>query len=396
MTDTVVEIPISGHAFGQSSPAGSSPHPFRAGWSETFLAGPENFLIVEAVKSVFNGQFPPFYNPLVLHGPPGVGKTHLAAGMADTWRRIRGPRSAIHAMALDFARQWTEASETRTTDEFRARYRRPELLAIDDLDALADRPAAQDELLHTIDALLSAGSQVVVTAREAPGEIAGLLPALKARLISGLVVRVAPPGREVRLAAARKFAVLGGLDLSQEAAQALVDGLPEPLSAIWAAIGYLRMSGSIEPSKSLDRRVAELLAERKRNEPSLREIARAVARHFSVRLTDLRSGCRRRAVVTARDVAMYLARTLTGKSFEQIGAYFGGRDHSTVSHGCTKTAQLLKADAILRRAFDQLWRQLDGRAVDPLPTTSAGQFAERPHPSPTQPVASRSATGSEF
>jgi len=382
VTNTVVEIPISGQAFGQASAGCHSPD--RGCWSDVFLAGPENSLVVEAVSSTINGVFP-FYNPLVLYGLSGVGKTHLAAGMADAWRRSRGPRAAIHTTAVDFARQWTDAIEAQATDDFHARYRRPELVAIDDLDPLGDRPVAQEALLHTIDALLGVGSRVVVTARAAPSDIAGLSAALKARLVGGLVVRVAPPGRAVRLAAARKFAGLRGLDLSEEAAAALADGLPDTLSAIWAAVAYLEMSVSIEPSKPIEQRVAEFLAERRAHEPTLREIALAAARHFSVRLADLRSGSRRRAVVMARDVAMYLARTLTGKSFEQIGAYFSGRDHSTVSHGCAKTAELVKTDPSLRDAVDQLSRQFRAPRRDRAASSSPSRSAAR-HPSPSQSV----------
>lgn len=376
MTDTVVEIPISGQSSDQGSAEGNCPE--RGCWSGTFLAGPENSLVVEAVQSTLHRDIP-IYSPLFLYGPSGVGKTHLAAGMVDAWRKSHGPRASIYSTAVDFARHWTDAIEAQAIDDFHARYRRLELLAIDDLDALADRPIAQEQLLHTIDALVGVGSRVVLTARAAPSEIAGLSAALKARLIGGLVVRVAPPGRAVRLAAAHKFAGLRGLELSEAAASALADGLVEPLSAIWAAVACLEMSGSIEPSRPIERRVAELLAARHAREPSLREIALAAARHFSVRLTDLRSGSRRRAVVMARDVAMYLARTLTGKSYEQIGAYFSGRDHSTVSHGCAKTAELVKTDPTLRSAVDQLRRQLGARGAERVATNpTARSSARRP------------------
>jgi len=357
VTNTVVELAISGQA-SREGDGGSSD---KGGWSGTFLAGPENSLVVEAVNHTLNGGYP-IYNPLFFHGPSGFGKTHLAEGMAEAWRKVHGPRASIYVTAVDFARQWTDAIEAQATGEFQARYRRAGLVAIDDLDALGDRRAAQEELLHTVDALTSAGSRVVLTAHAAPGEIAGFSAALQARLVGGLVVRLAPPGRAVRMAAVRKFAGLKGLALSDEAAAGLADALPESLSAIWAAVNYLEMSATVDPDKSIEERVAEYLAERQAGEPSIREIALASARHFSVRLAELRSGSRRRAVVLARDVAMYLARTLTGKSYEQIGAYFYGRDHSTVSHGCAKTADLLKTDPGLRNAVDQLRRQFRGDA----------------------------------
>ncbi len=384
MTDTVVELPISGQAPGQTN------SPDRGCWCGTFLAGPENSLVVEAVYCAIHGGSA-FYNPLVFYGPPGVGKTHLAVGMVDEFRKTHGPRAAIHVTAIDFARQWNDALEAQATDEFHARYRHPKLVAIDDIDVLAERPIAQDELLHTIDALAGAQSRLVLTAHAPPGEIPGFSAGLRARLVGGLVVPVAPPERSVRLAAARKFAAMRGLDLPEEAAAALADGLPETLSAIWAAVAYLETSGSVEPDKPTERRVAEFLIERHGKEPSLREIAVTVARHFSVRVTDLRSGSRRRAVVMARDVAMYLARTLTRKSFDQIGAYFNGRDHSTVSHGCAKTAELVKTDPSLRNAVDELCRQFRGPWRDHLATDPSSRLRARASspPSGRSPLAAR-------
>lgn len=370
MIDTVVEIPISGQLPGHGGADGNQS--YRGSSGDCFLVGPENRLVTEAVNSVLNREFL-IYNPLVFAGPSGTGKTHLATGLVAAWRRQYGHRGAGYVPAIDFARQWTDAVEAQATDEFHSRYRRLDLLAIDDVDVLAEKPAAQEELLHTIDALTASGSRVLLTSRSPPGAVAGMVPALEARLVGGLVIRLALPSRAVRLAAARKFAGLRGVDLPDETAMVLADGLPEPLSAIWAATVHLEVSAQLEPGKTMHQRVREYLAQRNTAEPSLRDIAVATARHFSLRLAELRSSSRRRAVVTARDVAMYLARTLTGKSFEQIGAYFNGRDHSTVSYGCSKTADLVKSDPSLRSAVDQLRRQVratkggPAKASDPCP-----------------------------
>jgi chromosomal replication initiator protein len=314
-------------------------------------------LVRVVVESILAGGFPA-YNPVMLVGPPGSGKTHLAAGLVGSWRQRCGQRSAVYVPAVDFAREWTDAVEAQSTEEFHNRYRRPELVAIDDVDVLGEKPSAQQELLHTVDALVAAGSRLVLTGVSPPGGISGMIPSLQSRLIGGLVVPLALPSRAVRLAAARKFAEVRGFQLSEEAAVALADALPEPLSALWAAVLHLELSARLEAGKATEQQAREYLARRASAEPSLRDIAAATARHFSLRLADLRSASRRRAVVVARDVAMYLARTLTGKSFEQIGTYFNGRDHSTVSHGCTKTAELLQSDPGLRSAVDQLRQQV--------------------------------------
>jgi chromosomal replication initiator protein len=353
--DTVVEVPISGHSLARerSGGNGSGKEPVPA----FFLAGPENRLAGVVVDSILGGGSP-VYNPVVLVGPPGSGKSHLAAGLVGTWRQRFGQRRAVYVPAVDFAREWTDAIETQATEEFHSRYRRAELVAIDDMDVLVPKPAVQQELLHTIDALGAAGGRLVLTSTSTPGLIAGLLPALQSRLVGGLVVPLALPSRETRLAAVARFSQLRAIDLAEDAAALLADGLPGPLSALWAAVLHLGLSAQLDAGKAPEHRVREYLARLTTAPPSLRDIAAATARHFSLRLTDLRSVSRRRAVVVARDVAMYLARTLTGKSFKQIGMYFNGRDHSTVSHGCWKTAELLKTDLTLRSAVDQLRQQI--------------------------------------
>jgi chromosomal replication initiator protein len=355
VVDTVVEIPFSGYSFSHGpadgNGAGEAPAP------SSFLAGPENRLVGVVVESLL-GEESPVYDLVVLVGPPGSGKSHLAAGLVGTWRQRFGQRSAVYVPAVDFAREWTDAMEAQATEEFHARYRRTELAAIDDVDVLASKPVVQQELVHTVDALASAGGRVVLTSTTPPGQIAGLLPTLQSRLVGGLVVPLALPSRGTRLAAVGKFAQLRGIDMTDEAATLLADGLPGPLAALWAAVLHLEVSARLDSGKVPERRVRDYLAGRPTSQPSLRDIAAATARHFSLRLADLRSASRRRVVVVARDIAMYLSRTLTGKSFEQIGRYFNGRDHSTVSHGCWKTGELLKSDPALRNIVEQLREQM--------------------------------------
>ena len=350
--DTVVEIPIPGRWTPSDDGRKGGPDDERT--ARNFLVGPENRLVHAAVESLV-GRVKSIYNPLTLVGPPGSGKSHLAAGLVAVWREQFGPRSATYVPAVDFARQWTDATETHATGDFQERYRRVKLLAIDDADLLASKPAAQQELVHTLDALLLEGGQVVLTFSTPPQRTQGLVERLQSRILAGLVVPLAFPTPSTRLAALRRFASLRQLDLPEEAALVLADGLSGPLSEVWAAVLGLELSARVDGGPITVRRVRDWLAGRDAGEPpALRDIAAATARHFSLKVGDLRSASRRRGVVLARDVAMYLARLLTGKSFEQIGEYFNGRDHSTVSHGCSKTEDLLKSDPVLRMLVDRV------------------------------------------
>ena len=356
VVDTVVCLPIPGHVLPRDDG-----HEEGTGEERSvgqFLLGPENRLLGVALDPLLNGETG-LYAPLVIVGPPGSGKSHVAAGLVALWRRRLGPRSALCVSALDFSHQWTEATETHATDDFQNRYRRVQLLAIDDVELLATKPSAQQELAHTIDALAAEGGLILLTCTARPELIRGFAPRLKSRMQAGLVVPLSLPTAQTRLAAVRQFAALRQLELVEDAAAVLAQGSSGPLCELWAAVLRLELASRVDGGAITARRAAQYLAERgSAKVPTLRDIAVATARQFSVRLGDLRSPSRRRAVVHARDVAMYLARVLTGKSFEQIGTYFHGRDHSTVSHGCSKMAELLKNDPVLSALVDRVRREL--------------------------------------
>jgi chromosomal replication initiator protein len=252
-----------------------------------------------------------------------------------------------------------DAIDTQAVDEFRQRYRRPSLLAIDDVDRLAGKDAAQRELASTLDTILEAGGQVLLTTSVAPGQLPGFLPQLQSRLIGGLTIPLALPGPLARVAIVRRLTELRGIDLGQREAETLALGLPLSVPRLSGALATLQAACESGDPITLQHIRAYLKEQRTAATPSLREIATAVARHFSLRLADLRSPSRRRAVVLARDVAMYLARTLSGTSLKQIGSYFSGRDHTTVSHGCWKTKSLLRTDGAIRDAVARLRVRLE-------------------------------------
>lgn len=369
MVDEITNIPIPGipnHHEGANSRAGAQ---FVL---DRFFAGPENLLVEVAVRSVLNDQ-PGRFNPLFFHGSNGTGKSHLACGIAAQQRhRFRG--GAVCVSAKQFARELADAFEVNAVPEFRTKYRDCSLFVLEDVEALSGRSAAQIELVHTFDALLDRGAQMILTASASPARLNQLLPTLASRLSQGLVVALAPPGVEARMVLLRHLAQLRHIELTESVGQILAEGLCGTVPDLFAAVGEL---ASIAP---LDRGTigAESAREFARRqsavrEPPLADIAVQTARYFGLRLADLRGPSRRRAVVTARDVAMYLARLLTNRSFDQIGEYFGGRDHTTVAHGCRKTGNLLKSDPAIDHAVQKLtekWRT--AQATQSPPNRSQG------------------------
>jgi chromosomal replication initiator protein len=356
MVDGIVDIPLPGRPLGSNGEDGGPAAACH------FLAGPENRLVEVAVRSVID-QPDTNYNPLVLYGPSGSGKSHVAQGLATVWKARSRRDRVVLTTAVDFARELAEAIESQAVEEFRGKYRTANLLVFEDLGRLAlgksGKLSAQEELIHTLDAMLATEGWVIVTASAAPAELAGLLPALQSRLAAGLTIPLAPPGPAARLAVLQQLAVLRKVQLPEPVAQVLADGLTGTVPELAGALIHLAMGDPFD-GKPIDLpSVRRYLAQRNRQQqPSLHEIALATARHFSLRLADLRSPVRRRALVTARGVAVYLARRFAGASLQEIGRYFGGRDHTTIMHSCRKIEEISESDPTIHAAIEQLHKEL--------------------------------------
>lgn len=353
------EIPFPrGSARTQS--AGAKPADTVAGQGRLakFVVGPENALVDVAVEAVLEGRVSA-YNPIVFQGPSGTGKSHLVGGLARGWKASRRALSVVHTTAADFARDLGEAIETQTVSDFHTRYTTASLLALEDLEALAGKWAAQRELLQILDASGDSGQWVVVTARAPPRLLTGFTLRLKARLMAGLTVPLVPPALETRLVILERLAARQKVSLPQTVLRTLAQRLPVTVPGLAGALAQLEFTSRIDGRPIdlalVEEYIAGLEASR---QPPLRDIAHLAARYFSLKLADLRGPSRRRSVVTARGVAMYLARRLTRQSLKQIGRYFGGRDHKTVSHSCRRTVERLKTESVIRQAVAQLESQL--------------------------------------
>ena len=238
------------------------------------------------------------------------------------------------------------------------------LAVFEDVGELAAKPAVQEELVRTLDAIIQGGGQVVVTASAAPRESAGFLPALQSRLSAGLCVSLALPGPETRLAILQRWSECRQFELADSILKLLAEGLAGTVPELLGAMLQLEVPARQDGRPVDARQVRDFLARRDSAlRPKIRAIAAATARHFGLRLGDLRGKSRRRPVVAARDVAIYLCRQFTRESLSSIGEYFGGRDHTTVLHACRKTEELLESDPSVRQAIEVLQRsfQVAGR-----------------------------------
>ena len=323
------------------------------------ILGPENQPVLSAIHRLLCTGLP-CGQPVFFYGPSGCGKTHLARALVKLWRQRENRRSAKYVYSVDFARELAEAIDTKTADEFRERYRRLSFLSVDDVHLLQGRTAAEEELARTLDVLVEAEAAVVMTAAVAPERLNGLVAHLQSRLVAGLAVPVALPGLEARREILRALATSRKMVLEDGVLEALAEGLRGGIPALSGALSRLEAAAQMDGQPITVEAVRRVLKARPgRPRPSIAEIATAAAKYFSLRVRDLRGPSRRQTIVTARDVAMYLARTVTRASLHQIGQYFAGRDHTTVAHACRKTERLLASDGFVRSAVDQLRERLE-------------------------------------
>jgi len=374
MVDGVINIPLRGRPLVETTSADTEGGGQAA--LDHFVAGPENRLAEVAVRGVLAGD-QPRYNPVVLYGASGTGKSHLAWGMANFRSRQLADQSAtdrhvVCASGRTFGRELANAFEVHSVEEFRQKYRECDLLVVEDIGQLAGKAAAQEELVHTIDELINNDAQVVVTSAEHPKQLVRISPALRSRLIGGLTAQLSPPSRAVRTIVLRRLARLRRIELHHAAAAMLTKEIggtvPRLIEALLEMEQPARLDGGVidcELARAyLDNHAA-------RRGPQIRQIAIQTARYFSLRLADVRGPSRRRNVVTARSVAMYLARSLNGANYQEIGQEFGGRDHTTVMHSYRKIKQMLKSDPAIQKAVEHLCERFRVGVQPPSTTRSA-------------------------
>ena len=309
-----------------------------------FVVGPCNELAFAACQAVASDPGKQ-YNPLFIFGGAGLGKTHLliAAGN-EIMERFPGRR--VHYCSSEiFGNELIQAVRFDSIAAFRERYRMVDCLLLDDVHFISGRERTQEEFFHTFNALFEAGKQIMVTSDKMPRDIASLEKRLCTRFEWGLLADMQPPDKETMVAILLKKASEKGMDLSREVAFMLAS---QPESNVRVLEGYLNRVVAVSRFQQcevtadlVNRIMGPLLGERK---ITVEEVIKAVAAHYGVQEADLKGSRKTREVTVPRQVAMYLARNLTGSSFPEIGKAFGNKDHSTVVKGVQKIKKQLGSD----------------------------------------------------
>jgi chromosomal replication initiator protein len=335
---------------------------------DTFVSGPANefaFAVARRVATWSDGHF----NPVLFHGPYGFGKTHLLNALA--WEAIRNEptKRVVYLTAERFTTTFVKALQDKQTAAFKEELRNADLLLIDDVHFVAGKPTTQEELFHTLIALVEDGRRVVMTADRSPTELSEMDPRLRSHLHAGLVCGIEPADRNLRLGILeRKLATLAqqGRFLPSarpEVLQFLADRFTDSVRELEGALNTLvARVGSDLARLTLDEAQTILrphlsCSERK---VTVDHIQKTVAEHYSLKQADLISERRARAVARPRQVAMWLAKQITTRSLPDIGRRFGGRDHTTVLHAVRRIEALKAEDPVIARDVDVLLRKLRG------------------------------------
>jgi len=333
----------------------------------SFVVGRSNTLAHAAARQVAEGRRgdPVMFNPLYIHAGVGLGKTHLL--QAVTWAGNSGSeRKVLYLTAEKFMYGFVAALKTQTALAFKEALRGIDVLVIDDLQFLQGK-STQAEFCHTLNALIDAGRQVVIAADRPPSDLESLDDRVRSRLAGGLVVEMASLGEELRLGILKsRVAAARVHHASFDVPEEVLDYLARTIThngrdlegAINRLLAHSKLNNQPVTLEMAEREVRDLIRPQEPKRIKIEDIQRVVARQYNVSRSDLLSSRRTANVVRPRQVAMYLAKTLTLRSLPEIGRRFGGRDHTTVLHAVRKIEALVAKDTTLSDEVESLKRQL--------------------------------------
>jgi len=328
----------------------------------TFVVGASNHMSHAAAQAVAEKPGV-LYNPLVIYGGVGLGKTHLMHAIGHRILLDR-PDAVIYYMSAEkFMNQMIAGIQAGSSLAFREKYRRADLLLIDDVQFLATKDATQEEFFHTFNALYEAQKQIVLTSDKPPREIAGLEERLVSRFNSGVVTDVKPPELETRVAILQKRAAADRFFLPSEIALLIAShvkgNVRELEGCLLRLIAYTSITGKAEPTADMAQEILSEFVHAESLAIDPEAIVNVVAGHYGITREQLKGKRRTNSVALPRQVAMFLMRRQTTLSLAEIGRFFD-RDHTTVIHACTKIERLMKEDRVVKDTIERLADEVQG------------------------------------
>jgi chromosomal replication initiator protein len=333
---------------------------------DRFIVGKPNELAHAAARRVAeaavagNRQVP--FNPLFLYGGVGLGKTHLMHAIAWHIRQTDPTRNVIYVSAEKFMYEFVNAMRYKDTFAFKDRFRSVDVLMIDDVQFISGKEATQEEFFHTFNALVDQNRQVVISADKSPHDLEGIEDRMKSRLGWGLVADIHPTTYELRLGILQSKAEQRHAAVPQKVLEFLAHKITSNVRELEGALNRITAHATLVGRDISLETVQDVLQDLLRandRRASIEDIQRKVAEHFNMRLAEMVSVRRARAVARPRQIAMYLAKQLTPRSLPEIGKKFGGRDHTTVLHAVKRVEELMAQDRSLAEEVHLLRKMLE-------------------------------------
>ncbi|MCA0451241.1 MAG: chromosomal replication initiator protein DnaA, partial [Proteobacteria bacterium] len=328
---------------------------------QSFVTGKSNEFAAAAAKRVAEEAKVPF-NPLFLYGGVGLGKTHLMHAIAWHIRKKHPSRRVVYLSAEKFMYQFIRAMRFKDTMSFKEQFRSVDVLLVDDVQFISGKDATQEEFFHTFNALVDQNKQIVLSADKSPADLEGLEDRVRSRLGWGLVADIHPTTYELRLGIletkAEKLGTIVPPKVLEFLAHKIVANVRELEGSLNRIVAHATLIGRPISLEGAQEVLHDILRASDRR-VTIEEIQKKVAEHFAIRLADMHSPRRARAVARPRQVAMYLAKQLTSRSLPEIGRKFGGRDHTTVMHAVRKIEELRGSDIAFSEDIELLRRMLE-------------------------------------
>ena len=331
---------------------------------DTFVVGDSNKLAYAAARAVADAPAE-HYNPLFIYGDSGLGKTHLIYAIAHEIRTKTPNAKIVYIKGDDFINEFIELIRAGRGNEFRAKYREADLLLVDDVQFIAGRKQTQEEFFHTFNTLYESGKQIVLTSDRPPSEMTLLDDRLRTRFEWGLLADVTPPDFETRIAIIKNKAALLGMELPDKItvyiAQNVTANVRQLEGTINKILAYKDLLGNDTNEETVTRAIQDMLRRSNEYIPTPESILEYISKYYSLEESVIRGQQRIRDAVSARQIAMYLIRSMTNLSLDEIGKVFDNRDHSTVLYSIQQIEKKMKKDPAFAETVKEIKTNINSK-----------------------------------
>jgi chromosomal replication initiator protein len=328
---------------------------------DRFVVGGSNQFANAATMAVANAPGKA-YNPLFIYGGVGLGKTHLMQAAANCILAKEEKYQVLYLSSESFTNDFINSIANRTTEKFRKKYRDVDCLLIDDIHFLGGQVKTQEQFFHTFNHLFDLHKQIILCSDRPPQDIPDIEERLISRFEWGLVVDIQPPDRETRIAILRREAEYSGITVPDDIVIYIADRIKSNIRKLEGALiqvaSYASLTGTELNLKTAELVLSGIVEDEMEKIITIDQIQRKLSDYYDIRLADMKSSRRPKAIAFPRQLAMYLSRSMTGRSLSEIGEAFGGRDHTTVIHACHKIGEQLTSDKQLSATISYLEKEI--------------------------------------